>query len=108
MADVELDWWWPSPEAFNDLEVTDIEEGWQLSAPDYTELAEWLTFWNQDEAHHKVFEDEFIRVLADHANKTLEEHGKNEVLPVGSQSDREQAEDVGSGSLAQHEPGSDS
>jgi hypothetical protein len=92
MADVELDWWWPSPEAFNDLEVTDTEEGWQLSAPDYTELAEWLTFWNQDEAHHKVFEDEFIRVLTDHANKTLETHGENQSIPVGSPCDSEQAQ----------------
>jgi hypothetical protein len=95
-----IEFWWPHPEAFQDLTVEDVEEGFTLSAPDDTECAEWLSYWSQDEAHHKVFEDEFTRCLTDYANKALETHGENEVLPVGSQSDREQAQDVGTGSLA--------
>jgi hypothetical protein len=94
-----IEFWWPHPDAFEDLTVEDAENGFTLSAPDDTECAEWLSYWDQDEAHHKIFEDEFIRVLTDQANKTLETHGENEVLPVGSQSDREQTQDVGTGSL---------
>lgn len=90
-----IEWWWPSPDAFNDLEVTDIEDGWQLSAPDDTELAEWLSYWSQDEERHTLFQEVFIKALTDHANFILDRHGENEVLPDGSQSDREQAEDVG-------------
>ena len=102
MVNVESEWWWPSPEAFNDLGVTDIEEGWQLSAPDDTELAEWLSYWSQSEEHHALFQANFLQALTDHAHfalDDLEQHGKNEVLPDGSQSDREQAEDVGTGTL---------
>jgi hypothetical protein len=92
------EFWWPHPDAFEDLTVEDTEEGFTLSAPDNTECAEWLSYWDQDEAHHKVFETEFIQVLTNYANKALETHGENEVLPDGSQSNREQAQDECSGS----------
>jgi hypothetical protein len=92
--------WWPHPEAFQDLTVEDTEEGFTLSAPDNTECAEWLAHWDQDEAHHKIFEDMFIQVLTDQANKTLETHGEDEVLPDGEHDDSEQAQDVSTGSLA--------
>ena len=111
MTDVELEWWWPSPEAFNDLEVADIEDSWQLSAPGETELAEWLTYWSQSEDHHALFQQVFVKTLTDYANfilNDLETNGENEVLPDGSQSDREQAQDVGTGTLSEHEPGSNS
>ena len=66
--------WWPHPDAFQDLTVEDTEEGFTLSAPDGTECAEWIAYWNQDETHHAVFEKEFIEVLRDYSNKTLEAH----------------------------------
>jgi predicted lipoprotein len=103
---MSLTMWWPSPEAFEDLEVTDIEEGWQLSAPDDTELAEWLNFWSQDEEHHAFFEKAFLAVLTNHANFILDQHGKAEDLPDGRQGNPEQAEDERSGMLPEHEPGS--
>ena len=96
------DWpvfWWPHPDAFNDLTVEDVESGFELSAPDDTECGEWLAYWDQDEAHHEVFQTEFIRCLTDHANKTLETHGENQSIPVGSPCDSEQAQDVSAGSL---------
>jgi len=91
MTDTLPEMWWPSPEAFDDLTVEDTEEGFTLEAPDDTECAEWLAYWDQDEAHHKIFEDEFIKVLTHYANKTLETNGENEKLPDGGTEDREQA-----------------
>ena len=111
MTDILTEWWWPSPEAFDDLTVTDIEDGWQLSAPDDTELAEWISYWSQSEEHHALFQTVFLKALTDHANfvlDNLENHGEDEIIPDGSQSDREQAQDVGTGPLTQHELGSDS
>jgi hypothetical protein len=98
MTDTLPEMWWPSPSAFDDLTVEDAENGFDLSAPDDTECGEWLAFWAQDEAHHKIFEDEFIEVLRNYANKALETHGKDEDLPDGENSDSVQTEDVGPGS----------
>lgn len=104
----ELTMWWPNPSALDDLTVTDAEHGWDLSAPDDTECAAWLAYWNQDEEHHKFFEQEFISILIEHANLTLNQHGENENLPVRGQTDPEQAEDECSGTEPEHESGSDS
>jgi hypothetical protein len=106
----EGEFWWPHPDAFNDLEVTDIEDGWQLSAPDDTELAAWLNYWGQDEEHHAIFQTIFVRALTEHANLVLddlEQHGETEITD-GCQSDREQAEVHCSGPQPKHESGSDS
>ena len=97
---MSLTMWWPSPEAFEDLEVTDIETGWQLSAPDGTELAEWLEYWSQDEEHHEFFQKVFVRALTEHANfvlDDLEKNGKAEDLSDGCQTDSEHPEDDGAG-----------
>jgi hypothetical protein len=108
MDETTREMWWPSPEAFEDLTVEDAEYGFDLSAPDDTECGEWLAYWNQDEAHHKVFEEEFTAVLRNYANQVLENHGENEELPDGGTEDRVQAQDDQSGSESEHEPGSDS
>ena len=103
--------WWPHPDAFNDLTVSDIEDGWQLSAPDDTELGGWIAYWSQDEEHHALFQTVFVRALTEHANFVLdsleEKHGKAEITD-GCQSDREQAEGFSSGTQPEHESGSDS
>ena len=108
MTETHLEMWWPSPEAFEDLGVNDIETGWELTAPDDTELGAWLAFWNQDEAHRKVFNDAFLSVITTHALDTLKEHGKAEDLPDGGQGNPEQTQDERSGMLSQHEPGCNS
>ena len=90
-TDIEM--WWPSPEAFEDLTVEDAEYGFDLSAPDGTECAEWLAYWAQDEAHHKVFEDEFIKVLSDYANKILNTNGESKNQPDGQDGNRVEAEE---------------
>jgi hypothetical protein len=87
--------WWPSPEAFGDLVVEDAEHGFDLSAPDDTECGEWLGYWSQDEAHHKVFQDEFITALTQYANKVLDEHGQTEAVDDEQSDHRIEAEEVG-------------
>lgn len=96
MTETTLEMWWPHPDAFNDLDVTDTEDGWQLAAPDDSELGNWLAYWSQDEAHHKFFEAEFIATLLSHI-KTLDlEHGKAEAISDQQSGGGEQAEDDGS------------
>ena len=99
---IEIEWWWPHPDAFNDLTVTDIEDGWQLSAPDDTELAAWINYWSQDEEHHALFQTVFVRALTEHANfvlNTNEQHGEAEITD-GRQCDPEQTEGERPGSVA--------
>ena len=108
MTETPIEMWWPSPFAFNDLTVEEAEHGFDLSAPDDTECGEWLAFWSQDEAHHKVFEDEFTAVLRNHANKVLENHGENQSIPVGNPGDSEQAEVHCSRPQPEYEPGGNS
>jgi len=91
--------WWPSLDAFNDLTVTDIDDGWELSAPDDTELAGWLNYWNQDEEHHALFQTVFVRALTKHANfvlNTHEQHGETEIIG-GCPSNSKQTENECSG-----------
>lgn len=108
MTDISTEWWWPHPDAFHDLNVAETEDGWELSAPDNTELAEWLSYWSQDEEHHKLFQETFLATLIRHAESVIEDYGQNENLPDRGHTDSEQAKDVGSGLQPQHESGSDS
>ena len=55
--------WWPHPDAFDDLIVTDTEEGFELSAPDGSECAIWLGHYNSTEELHKEFETAFVSML---------------------------------------------
>jgi hypothetical protein len=91
--------WWPSPEAFDDLIVEDAECGFDLSAPDDTECGEWLAYWNQDEAHHKVFEKEFTEVLKHYANQILDQHGETEAISDEQDCNRTETEEDSAGSL---------
>lgn len=75
-----IEMWWPSPEAFEDLTVEDTETGFDLSAPDGSECGDWLAHWNQDEEHHKVFNDEFIAILTNYAKGVLESNGETETV----------------------------
>ena len=76
--------WWPRPESFSELSVTDTKEGWQLEAPDDSEIAEWLQYWNQTEEHHDFFEKEFIETLTNHIK-----NGEIKTVPNGGQNDSE-------------------
>ena len=67
------EFWWPSPEAFDDLIVEDSEEGFTLDAPEYTECGDWLAYWNQSPDHIELFTEEFTKVLTNHIDTTLEQ-----------------------------------
>ena len=89
------EFWWPSPEAFDDLTVEDAEEGFTLEAPDDTECGEWLAYWNQTPDHIELFTEAFTETLRNHL-ATID--GQTQELTYGQQRDPEQAEDVGTGS----------
>lgn len=62
--------WWPHPTAFDDLTVDfeDTEDGGaiiHLSAPDGTECADWLYYFNETEERKAAFERAFIQSLLD-------------------------------------------
>jgi len=92
------EFWWPSPEAFDDLTVEDNEEGFTLDAPDDTECGEWLAYWNQSSEHIELFTEEFTKVLTNHANTTLEQHGQTKEFTDGLHEDGFKTEDVSPGS----------
>jgi hypothetical protein len=89
------EFFWPSPEAFDDLTVEDADEGFTLTAPDETECGEWLAYWNQSPEHIELFTEAFIKNLRNYL-ATID--GQTQDVPDGQQRDPEQAEDVGPGS----------
>jgi hypothetical protein len=75
--------WWPHPSALDDLSVefTDEEDGSaqiHLSAPDGTECADWLHYFNETEERQAVFERAFIQSLLDQIE--MLENGKTQEL----------------------------
>ena len=92
------EFFWPSPEAFDDLTVEDAEEGFTLIAPDDTECGAWLAYWNQSPEHFELFTEEFTKVLKNYADFILEEHGQTQVVSNGLHEDGEQTENVSPGS----------
>ena len=89
------EFFWPSPEALEDLMVEDAEEGFTLIAPDDTECGEWLAYWNQSPEHIELFTEELTASLTSYI-ETI--NGKNEILPDGSQSDSSETQNVSTGS----------
>ena len=70
--------WWPHPDAFDDLIVTDTETGFELSAPDGSECAIWLEYFNRTEELHEEFETFFVEMLREAANTALTTHSLEE------------------------------
>ena len=90
------EFWWPSPEAFDDLTVEDAEEGFTLIAPDDTECGEWLAHWNQSAEHIELFTEAFTEALKNNLDTTLGQDGQTQSISNGIHEDGEQTEDVGS------------
>jgi hypothetical protein len=93
-----IEFWWPSPEAIQNLVVEDVEGGFDLSAPDDSECGLWLSYWNQSPEHVQTFSDAFTEMLRSYLDTLKDENGEDEILPDGSQSAAEQTQDVSPGS----------
>jgi len=61
------DIWWPHPDSISDLIVEDCEVGFELSAKDGTECAQWLSYYSQNKELHEKFEKAFVEMLMDAA-----------------------------------------
>ena len=72
-----IEFWWPHPDAFEDLTVEETEGGFTLSAPDDSECGEWLEYWNQTPEHLELFTRKFVESLTNHADFILKNHGEN-------------------------------
>lgn len=80
--------WWPSRKALADLVVEDAEEGFTLSAPDGSECADWLSYYNQTEELREQFTAELTQALMNYLNKLQDEDGCPSEVPVGSEDSR--------------------
>jgi hypothetical protein len=60
--------WWPHPSAFDDLTVEETENGFEFSAPDGTEAAEWLAYFSETPERHAVFEEALQDALTSFIN----------------------------------------
>ena len=92
-----VEFFWPSPDAFEDLTVEDTDEGFTLTAPDDSECGEWLAYWNQSPEHLELFTEEFTEALKNNLDTILEENGKSKISD-GINSDPVQTQDVSTGS----------
>jgi hypothetical protein len=59
------EFWWPSPEAFDDLTVEEIEDGFAFIAPDDTECGVWLAHFNETPERQEIFSAALISSLKD-------------------------------------------
>jgi hypothetical protein len=63
--------WFPHPDACDDLTITDTETGFQLSAPDGSECAVWIEYFNRTEELHEEFETFFVEMLREAVDRAL-------------------------------------
>ena len=84
--------WWPSHEAMKDLTIEESEDGFILEAPDGTECAEWLDYWNQSEAKHQVFTETFVGALKAYIELMELKHGETEAVTDEQDCNRTEAE----------------
>jgi hypothetical protein len=59
------EFWWPHPDSFSELTVKDSEDGWELSAPDESEVGDWISYYSSTEELKAQFNEEFIKALMD-------------------------------------------
>ena len=88
-----VEFFWPSPDAFEDLTVEDTEEGFTLTAPDDSECGEWLDYWNQSPEHLELFTEALTKSLTSYI-ETID--GKSKISDR-VHSDSVQTQDVSTG-----------
>lgn len=94
------DIWWPHPSALDDLTVEETEDGFTLSAPDDTECAAWLAYFDETDERREVFSVALTDLLLKKANETLNAHGETQAVPNEQSGSGEQAKEVGAGALS--------
>lgn len=82
--------WYPSQKAFEELTITETEEGFEFSAPDESECAKWLAYYNSTEELQEEFSAEIIKALENYLDKA--ENGSSQQDTQRNSEDREQAE----------------
>jgi len=66
--------WYPSQQSLNDLTVTEIESGFEFSAPNNTECAKWLGYYNSTNELREEFNAAIVGAITDRI-KELENGG---------------------------------
>lgn len=61
--------WWPHPDSFSELTVEDSENGFELSAPDGSEIGQWLSYYNSSDELRAEFNIEVINAIKNLINK---------------------------------------
>jgi hypothetical protein len=103
--------WWPHPSAFDDLtvEFEDLEDGGSiihLGAPDGTECAEWLAYFQETPERQEAFQREFMKSLKNHIQRL--ENGEIEGVTDQQGRDHSRGQEDRPGAVEEHESGSDS
>lgn len=68
--------WWPHPDSFSELTVEDSENGFELSAPDDSEIAQWLSYYNSSDELRAEFNIEFMNAI----QKRIDEYDSQEKM----------------------------
>jgi hypothetical protein len=68
----------PNVSILDDLTVTEIEDGFQFSAPNGTQCAAWLSYYDSTDELREEFSEMIISALKTSLNEAQEQHG-NEV-----------------------------
>lgn len=64
----------PDPSILDDLTVTEIEDGFQFSAPDGTQCAAWLSYWDSTDELRKEFSEMIVSALQTSLDE-VQQHG---------------------------------
>jgi hypothetical protein len=68
----------PNVSILDDLTITEIEDGFQFSAPNGTQCAAWLSYYDSTDELREEFSEMIISALKTSLNEAQEQHG-NEV-----------------------------
>jgi isopropylmalate/homocitrate/citramalate synthase len=77
------EFWWPSLEAFDDLSVEEIEDGFAFIAPDDTECGAWLAYFNETPERQEIFSAALIESIKEQIERV--NNGETKELTDGQQ-----------------------
>jgi hypothetical protein len=65
----------PNVSILDDLTITEIEDGFQFSAPDGTQCAAWLSYYNSTDELREEFSELIISALKTRLEEIEGQHG---------------------------------